>query len=339
MHYYLSGWAADRHGFRPALDAEGWSVIDLRPDPTRRDGLCLVGCDERPGRDDGAYYLGDEAGDRLPAHTRGRFANRLGVGLGQHRFRHAVAELLLEHARTDGTRWRPLRPGRHGFEIWLRGLLWRVPAGAAAFAEPFTGSDNTALAAATVTQTWTDVIAGWGVASNQGYLSSSGDPASYARAAATSATSDNFAQFTLVTKTDNGVIDFSHVGACVRFAAGANTSYMAVRGTFSADDFNLRKTVAGTRTTLYSFTTPLGLPETVRCDASGSTIQGVLNGVPRNAVTDTSIPTGTQGGIYGYRPSPSESVVIDDWAFGDLIKGTRPTMGPSSAAVFAAASR
>lgn len=339
MHYYLSDWAGDRQGFRPALDAAGWSAIDLRPDPGRREGLCLVGCDERPDRDGGAQYLGDDAGERLPERTRGRFANRLGVGLGQTRFRHAVAELLLEHARTDGTRWRPLRPSLRGFEIHLRGLLWRVPAGGAAYAEPFTGSDNTALASATVTQTWTDVIAGWGVSSNQGYLSSSGDPASYARAAATSATSDNFAQFTLITKTDNGVIDFSHAGPCVRFASGANTSYMAVRGTFSADDFNIRKTVAGTRTTLAFFTTTLALPETVRTDAAGSTIQGVLNGVPRVSVTDTSIPTGTQGGIYGYRPSPSESVVIDDWAFGDLIKGTQPRVGPSGAAGFAAASR
>lgn len=331
MHYYLSGWTTDRHGFRPEADAESWAVIDLRPDPTRREGLCLVGAPEPA---EGGYSLGDGA-DRLPPRTLGRLANRLGLNLAGRRFAHLAAELLIEHSRTDGTRWRPLRSR----EIHLYNPLWRVPAGGAYYTEPFTGADNAALASATVTQTWADVIAGWGVSSNQGYLSSSGDPASYARAAATSATSDNFAQFTLITKTDNGVIDFSHVGACARFASGANTSYMAVRGTFSADDFNLRKTVAGTRTTLYSFTTPLGLPETVRCDASGSTVQGVLNGVPRNAVTDTSIVTGTQGGIYGYRPSPSESVVIDDWAFGDLTKGTRPTMGPGGAAVFAAASR
>lgn len=338
MHYYLSGWTTDRHGFRPALDAADWAVIDLRPDPSRPDGLCLVGCDERPDRDDGAHYLGDDAGQRLPARTRGGFANRLGVELSQQRFRHAVAELLLEHARTDGTRWRPLRAGRRGFEIWLRGLLWRVPAGGAAYAEPFTGADNASLAAATVTQTWTDVVAGWGVASNQGYVSSSGAVA-YARAAATSATSDAFTQFTLVTKTDNAPSDYSQVAPCVRFAAGANTSYMACRGQDTDTSFNLRKTVAGSRSTLNNLTTALALPEVVRVDASGSTINGLINGVPLVTVTDTDIPTGTQGGIYGFRPTGSQSVVIDNWSFGDLTRGPTPIVGPSGAAVFAAASR
>lgn len=337
MHYYLSGWTTDRHGYRPVLDTPGWAVIDLRPDATRPDGLCLLATAERPGRDRGGMYLGEEPKGTLPARVASRLANMLGLNLAAHRFRSQVLELLTEHARTDGTRWRPLRPGRNGWELHLGGLLWRAPrtAGGAAYAETFTGTDNTSIQAATINQTWTDVVAGWGVQSNQGYMSSSGAVA-YARAAAASATSDTFTQFTLVTKTDD-VGDFSQAGACTRFAAAANTSYMATRGQDTANEFNLRKTEAGARSTLYFSTQSLALPEVVRCDASGSTINGLLGGVIVVAITDTSIPTGTQGGLYGYRPTGTQSVVIDNWSFGDLTKIAPPVIRPGAAVHHAAA--
>lgn len=348
MHYYLGGWTTDRHGYRPTLDTEGdWSVVDLRPDAARRDGLCLFAAPERIGRDRGGLYLGD-ADEKLPLALHALLGNRLGVNLARRRWRWLVADLLTEHARTDGTRWRPLRPvttlvGRtvaRAWEIWLGGRLLHlpIPSGGAAYAEPFTGADNTSLAAATVTQTWTDVVAGWGVLSNQGYVSSSGAVA-YARAAATSATDDTFASFTLITKTDAAPTDYSQVAPCVRFDGAANTSYMACRGQDTDTSFNLRKTVGGGRSQLNNFTTAIALPEVVRCDAAGSTISALINGVPLATVTDTSIPTGTQGGIYGFRPTVTESVVIDNWAFGDLIRGPRPIVGPGGAATFAAASR
>lgn len=346
MHYYLTRWAGDGTiaPYEPAAGLAGaaWSVIDLRPDPTRPDGVCLLATTERPSRTTDALHLGDDPAEALPVSVRGRLANALGLTLDRADLRRIILELLVDHARTDGGRWRPLHPltcGPNVWEVHLGGLMWAVPrvAGGATHTETFTGADNLSIAAADVDLTWAVVDTGWSVNGNTAQILAESTGTAYARAEHDVTTTNHYAQATYVSKVDGaGIPQFA---PCVRFSSSANTSYMACRGQDAATDLRLRKTVTGTRTNLASAATiTVALPEVIRTEADGSTIRGLINSTQHTTVTDTSITTGTRGGIYGFRPT-SGGVVLDGFSVGDIITvvtGTLNGVGPVATGTIAA---
>ena len=104
----------------PGGPGEGW--IDLRPDGTQAAGRGLLYLPV-PSSDPRLDFLADQPTETLTVSRRTRLQNALSVTVSASRLDAIVMELLTVHARTDGTRWRPLRPTAHGdLEIWLGGL-------------------------------------------------------------------------------------------------------------------------------------------------------------------------------------------------------------------------
>ena len=132
MPFYLSSYIGTgtlQDAFRPLGSGQpGWSAIDLRPDGAQPAGRCLLWS---PVHDPNPQLerLSDRGAEFLTAPRRTRLQNALGITLGATRFDLAVAELLTIHARTDGTRWRPLRPERTAgrFRVHLGGVLHEQP--------------------------------------------------------------------------------------------------------------------------------------------------------------------------------------------------------------------
>lgn len=133
MHYYLTGWKGSgqpEDAFTPDIgDAPVWEALDLRTDPTRRHGFCLVACMPQPTvTPPGATYLGRDGALDLSPTLRTTLGTALGVQLSATTLLEAIHELLTVHARDDGTRWQPLKPtrtaGQYVWEIKLGSLRW-----------------------------------------------------------------------------------------------------------------------------------------------------------------------------------------------------------------------
>ncbi|HUT35048.1 MAG TPA: hypothetical protein VNE39_16275 [Planctomycetota bacterium] len=156
---------------------------------------------------------------------------------------------------------------------------------------------------------WTDLIGNFRVLSNQAYTSSTSH--SESRADSDLSSSDHYAQ-----------ADFciAHTGVRARQSASARTCYSLH---LSASDSKLRiyKQITGTYTQLAvtaSAITP-ALPEPYRISCDGSSLKGYQAGVERISTTDTAIPTGTRGGIYGYRYGGAEPArILDNFEAADL---------------------
>lgn len=332
MHYYLCDWAqvVDVDGqlsWQPAIRSGDWSALDLRPDPADSAGRCFVAVTERPIADpSSAVYLGESTVENLPGNTRNSLANALSLTLSARNLRDILLEVLTDHAREDGTRWRSLKPlsqGVNAWEIRLGGLVYAVPriAGGASFTDDFTAADAI-LDVAGTDLTWTLVQQsnGWAVVSNE--CSASGSEygfVTYARAEHDSGTADQFAEFTV---TDLSVHADNQVGPVTRFDPAANTGYLAqITG---GDVAVIRKTVAGSRTNLtggVSYTR--ALPHLVRGESEGSTIRLLLDSTELVSVTDTSITGFTRAGMYAHRASGN--IVVDNFGFGDLSSGGSQT--------------
>lgn len=123
MHYRLVpyvGSGTDDDVFRPAgsQPAEqagfSWWSIDLRPDPTKRAGWCLLATEHGPL--DGVS-LPDHPDAAIPARVQRMLADRLGVPITARTLRDLLAELLIDHASEDGSRCRPVKPDHNGRRI------------------------------------------------------------------------------------------------------------------------------------------------------------------------------------------------------------------------------
>lgn len=113
----------------------------------------------------------------------------------------------------------------------------------------------------------------------------------FCRAETDLASDDHFTEIDVVS-TVTGV----WFGACTRFAAAAETNYLAHFG-FGTDEFFLFKVDAGSRTQLDTGVTGFNTPATVRCEANGSTIRCLVDGNEVSSVTNTDITGNTRPGI------------------------------------------
>lgn len=321
-YYYLSQYAGDGvtpgQEFRPAgVLPAGWTSIDLRPDPTSAAGWCLLTLPERADSSE-RHYLGESA-DVVPSVPGlSGLEQRLGITLTPGRIlRDTIAEILL-NGTEDGTRWRSLRPGRdRRLVIHLGGEeLWSQPvvAGGATYTEDFNTSDGVGLGP---DLTWSLGGATWEIATNRARHDTLG-VAAYARADHDAASSNVFAQATLATLTN--VVSGTQCGVCCRFSATETTNYLWMRTyTGTVHTATLRKTVAGTRTDIASaVTVAFSAGEILRLEADGSSISGFLDGFTISDATDTSIASGTRGGLYGYVNQSGDVIEFDDYSHGDL---------------------
>lgn len=110
--------------FRPegSEDLELWTMIDLRP-PGSREGICLLGSSEAPA---GAITLTDDP-SKDSITSRRLLQNGVGVNVAGKHLGRQILGLMLD-GKKDGSRWRPLMPSRHAWEVWLGNeCIDRVP--------------------------------------------------------------------------------------------------------------------------------------------------------------------------------------------------------------------
>lgn len=319
--------------YRPVgLDQPGASAIDLRPDASVRAGMALIALPSVPAS---GFHLGDDPRAAMPATVRRRLGNALGVTVEADRLDRIAAELLIDHARTDGTRWRPLRPERHAWRIHLGGLLWEQPvvAGGAVYVELFGGTG----AGMGADLTWTE---------SEGGLKRVGDDlrvetvgtAGRGRAEHDTDSSNTRTFLEIVTwASTTNTRDAMVFGRMT--SSSLTDGYGVRRIEFSGSGGTLlqfQKVVSGSFSNLASqqvVTSVLNPNERIQVECEGSTIRGYLgrttggevhsNPTLYFTVTDTSIATGTRGGVR-MRTTNSETILeCDNFDHRDFV-GTPP---------------
>lgn len=294
--YYLStyrGAGTSEDPYRP-IGADGdFASIDLRP-PGQASGRCLL---VLPARNDldGMSYLGDTVADVLPSSVRTRIGNALGLTVEGTRLAAIIAELLVSHAREDGTRWRPLRVGRDGhLRVFLGKLIYDLApvGGGATITDNFNRADENPLVASAEGWSWSHVLNDNDLISN--VVTGGAVATCVSRAQSDLASDDHYAKLQIVSYDANG-----RLGVNVRFASAADTSYwFRVRNSSSTGTFLLVKRVTGTDTTLETVidTAPAG-GSTMKLTVDGSSLAGFINDVSKVTATDTVITGNLRTGI------------------------------------------
>lgn len=189
--------------------------------------------------------------------------------------------------------------------------------------ESFTATDSATDMSADLT--WANVIGVFGITSNRGYCVSTGgvgDLRGFARAESDLSTSDHYAQCDITGL--SGAFDNRRHGPTVRNNAADEECYAVDLG--GAGAITLRhNSGTGTETTLDSDTVTLSLPDTVRIDVSGSSLEVFFNGVSTLTATDTAISGNTRCGMCaGLTVGTGRN--FDTWSAGDL-GGSSPIVG------------
>lgn len=97
---------------------------------------------------------------------------------------------------------------------------------------------------------------------------------------------------------------------------------------FTEDLVALVKRVNGTETVLGStvaFTAVAGVGYLIRLEMNGTALRVLIDGVEKISLTDSSISTGTRGGLYGNKAT-SGAMIFDSFEVGDLAGGAKGAM-------------
>lgn len=160
---------------------------------------------------------------------------------------------------------------------------------------------------------WTDVTGSLQLAGNKIFHSSTN---SRSRAESDLSSSDHYGQVDVVTAASStrGTL------AIARFASGAHTCYQS--RILGDGTLQIGKVVAGVLTLLGVGTTQsLSLPDTIKMQCSGSTLDAYFNGASVESITDSSISGNTRCGIglFGNTTAPNTS--CDNFEAADLAAG------------------
>jgi hypothetical protein len=334
--YYLDRYEGDgtsARPFRPSVAAEAidWAAIDLRPCPTDRSGFALIRVPHRHDRP-GRMHLGDDPADRAAA-IRQSLNSMLGLSLPNGSFREHVAALLILEGRDDGTRWKPLRPNlrARAYEIWLGGLLGRIRlvAGGSTQTENWNCANSSTSPSCNLT--WANIAGTLGIKSNQLYQPT-GASIDYARAEADVTTVDHQTDVTAAAIDSSGTFSIWYGGGpCCRFDAAAHTCYLFRVELSDVGRRYLYKVVAGTQTAISSSLNNTNGSEfgvSYGVSAVGSTITGYRGGTAQGNVTDTSISTGTRGGMCVRGDESSSRSYWDNWSCADVAAAGAPPYQP-----------
>lgn len=164
-------------------------------------------------------------------------------------------------------------------------------------------SDDFNRADSTTVSGWTEIIDDWSIKSNQlaPGLSTSG----VILFASPLDTSDHYAQITITaaTTTSMGILARADVTA---------TNYYLLRNNGSS--WNLFTNLAGTFTSIGSYSAAAVNGDVMRIQCIGTTIKAIINGVERISVTDASITTGLYAGV---RSTQSSTTRYDNFTAAD----------------------
>lgn len=315
MRYYLAsftGKGTDAAPFRPrGVDTAGrWSIVDLRPDPTKVAGWCVVGSPTAIPTNINVISLG--ADPDAPSPTMAAlFSSKLGIAVNPAvpSLRRILRDLLVA---VDDKPWNPLRPSRRDYGVWLGGerlVLMPVVAGGATYTDDFNRANGA------VGADWTVVDGTWVIASNRLQRSGAGfgTNESSIRYAHNLDSDDHYSQIDF---TGQGSSTNGYMGPAVRFAAAAETYYGAYSRAGSSLRV-LRKVVAGTVTDLASSGGGGGPTRQLRLEVNGSDLEFYDNGTLALSVTDTSIIGNLRAGVMAHATAGG-SITGDNFRAGDL---------------------
>ncbi|WP_372352630.1 hypothetical protein [Streptomyces sp. KL116D] len=171
------------------------------------------------------------------------------------------------------------------------------------FTDDFARPDGTDLGAG-----WVEVSGDWAIVSGQ--LSPGADTGTIVlRAAATVATSDNYAQVTI------SVPAVASQGVWCRGDATIANGYLFRNNGTSWDLFSV---VSGSFTAIGTYAAAAAPGDVARVQAVGSAIKGIVNGVERISVSNTAVTTGT---FVGLRSDSVSSIRYDQFIGGDVTAG------------------
>lgn len=296
----LLGVGTDADPFRPPVVQPGSGFIDLRADSTQPGrGLLYL---PTPVSLPGLQRIADEL-DHIPEQAeRAVLGARFGVVPQALRANEVIAELLLDHGRNDGTRWKPLRPSkvRQQYEIFLgnSGRIWSkaqfVPPSTTSFTETWP-TDSSTLSSGQ-DQPWTETDNNLSVSSGVLRPLTFSALINRARCDTVLDTDDHehYATFICATRDSNQ----RRGDLQVRFDTASTTFYQAAARRDSDGDLRyLQKVVSGTITDLGTNTTDPGTGVVLYCSADGSTITMKLGGTIIHEVTDTAITGHVRVGV------------------------------------------
>lgn len=272
----------------------GW--IDLRPDCTVATGFGILSL-AAPSSDPRLTELCETPDEALSAARRRRFGNALGLTLLGARFHDLLAELLLIHARTDGSRWRPLLPTIHlRYEIWLGGWgrIFQQPliAGGSSLAE--TWPTNGTTISSGQDNPWTEDLGDVAVVANH-LECVSADVNTVARCTADLTTANQ--RISGLCTISAQLAGAARALVCTRkIASTVETLYTTriVRNT-AGDSRGIAKYVSSAFTGLATDTVdPGGAQIELINQVDGSSLSGTVGGAAFGPVTDTAITGNTQ---------------------------------------------
>lgn len=249
----------------------------------------------------GRVSLGDDP-DAASDAVKSAIESRLGVTLADNRLRRIVRSLLVEQARTDGTRWKPLQPDSDKtYRIWLGGLFDQFPriAGGATVSDNFDRAD-----AGTLGASWNADSGTIGIVSNKAKVSAA---AAWDRYGTQLATTDHYSQAD-VTWPASG-----RTGVLVR-GQDANNHYWASYNAGSSL-WQIIKWVAALASVVSSASASITSGITIKLQASGSSLTLFNGGSSVLTGTDTALTTGKYVGI---REQAVTNSTWDNWTASDL---------------------
>lgn len=329
--------------------------IGLRANPAVATGRALCARATLP-TGTGYTQLADRLDNSLTAPRRAALQAALGVTITASNIVEVVAEILIQHGRTDGSRWRPLTPTREGkYEIyltpgtvptwqqtaslypfildggmvadaknWILAALEPPSAWAASFTANFNCADSASLSCGGVN--WTEIAGtGWRILSNAANLEAAAT-LQIARVDHDLATSDMEVTATLTqfTRIAASSMELGVIGR--KDATGTQTFYLhAAIKSGSPDFWEMGYFSGGSYTFLDSATQTINTNDVNVLRLDGSAITGLVNGATVNGpITDVTITGNTRGGVYGYGVTASDSATFDNLSVIDY------TASPSS---------
>lgn len=326
--------------------------IGLRKDPTVAAGWAICGRATLPAGS-GYVELASRLDGALTPKQQAALEASLEIVPKSATITDIVAELLIQHGKIDGTRWRPLRPTKEGkYEIYLtpgREKTWQQTSWlypyihdnglvadatnatlqllepAMAWASSFTEDWNCANSASlTCDLTWTETTGtGWQILSNAATVANAST--GVARADHDLATVDMETTATLSELT-RSTASSVFVGVLGRKDSSTTRTYyhhVGVKNNVPSEYWELGYYVSGTGTVLDTLTQTINVGDVVKVRLNGSTISGLVNDiVVTGPVTDTTITSNTRAGITGGAPAAAAVVTLDLWSAVDYVSGT-----------------
>lgn len=311
--YYLTTYVGKgliNNPYRPfGADQPNWSSIDLRP-PGEAEGPCLL---YLPTRDDklGMDVLGGDAKENTSLAAKVAIERAVGVAVLGNTVAEIVAELLIEHGRDDGTKWKLIQPDAEGYKIYLGDLLWSAPAIKGGSVSSTFGGTESPLSEGGV---WTSPFGSTGQQNKfSGFVTGSGSSLVAARYNTTGGGGatigdDQYSEIEIETPASIYAIALARLqsGACSGYAAQND---LLVQWNLRRYD-NVQADGAG-QTSLADYSGTPAQNDLVRVACVGSSISAYVNGSLKGSVTDSTYTSG-QPGIGSY-DIVGNAAAIDSW--------------------------